>query len=301
MPKPNFFIVGAPKCGTTALSEYLRDHPNIFISIPKEPHFFANDLPGRQFVCSLDKYIRLFDNANNNHIAIGEASVWYLYSDVALLNIKHFNSKAKIIVMLRNPVNLVYSFHSQSLYNKSEDQRNFKAAWDLVCERKQGKHIPKYCSDIKLLYYNEIAKLGSQLERLYNIFPAEQVKTIFYEDFSKNTQKVYEEVLQFLDVPSDSRTYFPKVNQNKQHKSQLVALFTKHPPKSLVNLALKVKKYIGIDRIGLMSTLESINKKETVRVDLDPDFSKEIYEVYKFDIQKLAKITGQDLSNWHIF
>ena len=300
MPKPNFFIVGAPKSGTTALSDYLRDHANIFVCNPKEPHYFANDLPGRQSVRTLNDYIHLFDNANANHIAIGEASVWYLYSDVALQNIKIFDSSAKIIAMLRNPVNLVHSFHSQLLYNKTEDQQDFSRAWELINERKHGKYIPKHCADIKLLYYNEIAKLGDQIERLYNIFPSEQIKIIFFEEFSSNTVKVYKEVLQFLDVPMDERNHFPVINQNKQHKMQWLASFVKHPPRSLVKATLKAKEFIGLERLGLIDSLEKLNRNIVRREALSPSVLSQVSQEYRHDIDKLSQITGKDLSSWKL-
>ncbi|MGB3639413.1 MAG: sulfotransferase [Rivularia sp. (in: cyanobacteria)] len=74
--KPNFFIVGAPRCGTTALSEYLRSHPNIYVSQPKEPHYFAADLDNCRFTKTLEEYLSLFKFADSSHMAIGEASVF---------------------------------------------------------------------------------------------------------------------------------------------------------------------------------------------------------------------------------
>ena len=109
MPIPNFFIVGAPKCGTTALCEYLKYHPNVFMSTPKEPHYFAEDFERYRHVKTEDKYLALFGDCNDRHLMIGEASVFYLRSTRAVSLIRDFNPDAKIIVMLRNPVDMVYS------------------------------------------------------------------------------------------------------------------------------------------------------------------------------------------------
>ena len=157
MNKPNLFIVGAPKSGTTALSDYLREHPNIFISVPKEPHFFAIDLPGhRRKFDTYAKYIRLFENADEH--VVGEASVHYLYSQKAIENIYEFNSEARLIAMLRKPVEMVYSMHSQALASLNEDVTDFEKAWELEPERSAGRHVPKHCHDVQILYYSQIAK-----------------------------------------------------------------------------------------------------------------------------------------------
>ena len=78
--KPNFFIVGAPKCGTTALASYLNEHSKIFVSNPKEPHYFATDFPRYRLYDSLKQYLDIFNDAKSENVAIGEASVFYMYS-----------------------------------------------------------------------------------------------------------------------------------------------------------------------------------------------------------------------------
>src|SRR3954468_1950993 len=116
MPSPSFFIVGAPKCGTTSLNDYLRQHPRIFIPERKELHYFGSDLtflktqrPTRE------EYLAHFAAAQPQQIA-GEASVWYLYSQLAAREIHDFCREAKFIIMLRNPVDMMHSLHSQYLY-----------------------------------------------------------------------------------------------------------------------------------------------------------------------------------------
>ena len=120
MKKPNFFIVGAPRCGTTALSEYLRGHPNVFFSQPKEIGFFATDFPGSRVITRFEDYMALFNDVQPDHLRVGEGSVWYMYSREAARNIHEYNPKAKLIVMLRNPVDLVHSLHSQLLLSIDE-------------------------------------------------------------------------------------------------------------------------------------------------------------------------------------
>jgi len=215
---PNFFIVGAPKCGTTALSRYLGQHHNIFISTPKEPHFFASDFKNHRAIGSFEEYQKLFATCSREHLAVGEASVWYLYSQVAVRNIFDFNKQSKIIVMLRNPIDLVYSLHSQHIYAFYEDREQFQTAWELQEERSRGQKIPRMCRQPELLQYGKVGKLGEQLERVLEIFPRCQVKMILFDDFKAETKRVYVDVLSFLGVPDDQREDFPVINQNKAHR-----------------------------------------------------------------------------------
>src|SRR6266545_5937438 len=137
MRRPDFFIVGAPKCGTTALNDYLKDHPEIFISARKELHFFGSDLvfrgPRR---ITEQEYLSFFAPARHEK-RLGEASVWYLYSQQAAAEIKAFSPAARIIIMLRNPVDMMYSLHSQRLYNGRETISDFAKA--LATEEMHGR------------------------------------------------------------------------------------------------------------------------------------------------------------------
>ena len=219
--KPNFFIIGAPKCGTTALCQYLDEHPKIFISTPKEPHYFATDFPKMMHVNKADDYFELFESADKECVAIGEGSVWNFYSEVAVKNIINFDKDAKIIVMLRNPVDLVYSMHSQHLVTLDENEDDFINAWALQSERKKGNKLPPKCREPKLLQYGVFGKLGDQLERLYSTVPKEQVHVIVFDEFTLDTRGCYENVLKFLGVASDNRSEFPRINENKAHKKQI--------------------------------------------------------------------------------
>src|SRR5262245_23105956 len=117
--RPNFFIAGAPRCGTTSLWAYLRQHPDIFMCA-KEPHAFGRDLDsngtGRfEEFRELDRYLRLFEKAGAAK-RVGDASPFYLYSRSAPAEIKSFDPEAKIIIVLRNPVDMVYSVYQKQLY-----------------------------------------------------------------------------------------------------------------------------------------------------------------------------------------
>ena len=298
--KPNFFIVGAPKCGTTALAQYLSEHEEVFMADPKEPHFLATDLPGHHKAVNEQDYLRLFSQAEKQHKIVGEASVWYLYSDSALANIRSFAPDAKLIVMLRNPLELVYSMHSQHLYTRNEQESDFAKAWALSGARRQGKEIIKTALDgQKVLQYDRIALLGQQLEKLLQLFPKKQVMWIFFDDFKAKPVETYKQVMQFLEIKDVNRTNFPKVNSNKRQKYPWLANFTERPPKLLVWPLQVLKRKFNIQkRFNLLKPLRQINDVLESRPELSHDIKQIVLKHYQQDILKLSSLTQRDLSHW---
>jgi hypothetical protein len=134
---PDFCIVGAPKCGTTALASYLGAHPAIFMSPIKEPNYFCFDAPRRRVVDSLEMYSSLFEPAAHWKIC-GEASTSYLFSNKTVPAILDSNPAANIIAMVRNPLEMVVSDHAQKVYNLQENEPDFEKAWRLSPETGEG-------------------------------------------------------------------------------------------------------------------------------------------------------------------
>jgi len=301
MKPPNFFIVGAPKAGTTALAKYLGTHPQVFMSPVKEPHYFATDLSRPIYVQDESIYLDLFRGATDKHIAVGEASVWYLYSSVAVQLIRHFNPLARIIVMVRNPLELVPSLHSQLLFSKCEEQVSLENALKMQEERSRGERLPRSVVSgrfpARCLSYTKVAKTGEQLERLLEIFPASQVKVILFDDFKTDPRRIYEETLSFLDVPSDSRDSFPRVNENKVRRIKWLG----NPVNSgsrLGAVLLKIRHALRLRGFGIIGWLSILNSKRTQRVPLDRNLRRELADVFRADVAKLGMIMDRELSSW---
>ena len=128
MLKPNLFIIGAPKCGTTSIYSFLKQHPEIYMPDFKEPHYFGSDLNKKKgvYIDTEEEYLSLFIESKNE-IFIGEASTYYLYSNLAPMEIFKFNPDSKIIIALRNPIDLIYSLHSQYFFSGNENVLDFEA------------------------------------------------------------------------------------------------------------------------------------------------------------------------------
>lgn len=296
---PNFFIVGAPKCGTTALYEYLSPHPNIFMSPVKEPHFFATDLGIYPEVKTLPDYRRLFAEATDAHTWRGEASVYYLRSQVAIPNIRQYNPDARIIAMFRNPVDMVYSLHSQLLYWSEEVEPDFEVAWRLQERRRQGLDLPPASRGGFLVQYAEVGSFGTQTERLLAAFPREQVKLILYDDLAASPQAVYDDVLGFLGVPHDGRTTFPRINDNKRAKVTWLRNFIRKPPPSLRRSYRSLKQAVGGRWMDAIK--QGVITRNTVkerRVPLSPAFRRELVDAFRDEVALLGRLMDRDLSHW---
>lgn len=259
--KPDFFLIGAPRSGTTALSEHLKSHPDIFFSEPKEINYFNTD-----FLSSLGKlytekeYLNVYFSGANKYKRAGEGSIFYLYSTVAVKNILKFNPNAKFIVMLRNPVDMAYSLYSKMLSWGAENIKDFEKAWNMQTDRSRGKYLPAFCKNPKLLQYGSICKVGEQLQRLYGQVNSKQVFVIFFEDFKSNPLKVYKQVLKFLEVDYDGREDFPVINQHTDANYIFMKRLTRiainicgdyFPRKKFDNLAKRIR--VLIDKIHLSS------------------------------------------------
>ena len=218
--RPNFFIVGAPKCGTSSLINTLRWHSNIYVPLSFEPQYFSTDFDN-VLDYTPESYLELFSGVSEKHKAVGEKSVIYLYSREATRNILEFDPNARLIVMLRNPADLVYSWHAQLYYSFLEDIEDFGEAWDAQEDRAQGKRIPERCPISFALQYREIGRLGKYVGQLLNDAPREQIKIIFMEDFHKDADAVYRECLEYLNVPYEPRRDPRKLNVNKRHRYPL--------------------------------------------------------------------------------
>lgn len=291
--KPNFFLIGAPKCGTTALSEYLSLHPSVLFSRPKEPKYFHTDFSSaHRHALTLDEYLQCFDQVKMKTCpAVGEGTVWYLYSEVAISNILDFNPSAKFIAMVRNPIELAHSLHAQLLYGGDEDVESFEVAWRLQEKRTQGERLPGFCRDSKSLQYGAVAKLGEQLERLYDQVSADRVLVIVFDDFKLDTAAAYRQAVEFLELPPNDLRDFPIVNPNRELRYPRAAV--------VMYLLSSLKRAVGIRRsFGVWRMLSPLISRRRARRDLPPELKREMAEFFRDDVEKLSTVLRRDLTGW---
>jgi hypothetical protein len=296
--RPDFFIVGAPKCGTTAMHSYLSAHPGIFMA-HKEMHFFGSDLKiYRIRVTSLEDYLAHFAEWNGER-RIGEASVLYLSSKTSAAEIHAFAPDAQIIIMLRHPVEMIYSLYSQMRYTGNEDIPDFEAALAAEADRKLSKRLSKKIRYQSGLYYREIAQYTDQVRRYFDIFGRDRVHVIIYDDFKRDTQQVYQRTLEFLGVAPDFRPEFEIVNANKRSRSRWLRNLMVVPPQwylSLLPLGRKLFSGKLRDRVNRF-----IKQRNTVFVErqrMDSDLRCRLQAEFRPEIERLSELLNIDLTHW---
>lgn len=271
---------------------YLSQHPEIYFSPEKEPHYFNSD-SGHRYYFDEVSYLSLFSAADYKSKYIGEGSVWYLYSEVALDEILKFNPSAKIIVMLRDPKSMYFSLHRELLFGGAENESSPQKAWDLQFVRQKGQAIPIGCSDPKLLQYGNVCKLGAQLERVIKKVPKDQLKVIFLEDMIENPDKVYRTTLRFLDMEDKSLDSYAKINKKKARKFPILA-------KTLLYFSA-FKKRLGINKgFGLANKINKANITHKL-MDISEDMNNMdsmLSAYFLEDIKLLERLTSRDLDHW---
>lgn len=292
---PDFFIVGAPKCGTTALDYHLNEHPEIFMA-KKEIHYFGSDLGMIQEPLNENKYLSHFETTNTYPLK-GESSVWYLYSKNAAKEIKAFNPNAKIIILLRNPSQMIPSLHGQHLFNAIETELDLKQAFKLDMERLRN-NVPYPCSHFEQRpYYLSSVLYYKQVKRFIDEFK-DNVLVLLHKDLKNDFEKTYKETITFLGV--NNTTFCPdnkSINARKEIKSQSVHELSKNPPRRLKNIFRTLVPFKPI-RHSIMKNVERINVSTGESTNIDPALKQEIIDLTEADIIQLQSLIKRDLSAW---
>ena len=302
---PDFFLVGAPRCGTTALSIYLTRNPQVCFARPKEPHYFAkiSDIPGADEL-KRDYLDRHFSHCTAEHRALGEGSVSYLYAPGAIERILHFNPKAKFIVQLRNPLKMLPSYHLRMQFLLQEDETDFGTAWAHEAARKKGENIPRHCLEPRLLYYSEVAKYGAQIEQLFKVAGREQTHVIVFDDFVSDTLGVYRRLLEFLDLDYDGQTGFERRFGSHMYRyrwlQQLLFVPATSDGKIVESLQRRTRKYNkdGSKKQGIMKKIMKLNKITMSPEPMAPHVAGIVGEALRPDIQHLSRLLDRDLGHW---
>jgi len=294
---PNFLVVGAAKCGTSSLHNYLNQHSDIFMPTynkegmkVKEPRFLIKDLVQNrlpQGVWDWGEYKALFDNIENQK-CIGESTVLYLYFyEHAIKNIKKYlGDDVKIIIMLRNPIYRAYSAYSFASRTMQENQ-SFKDAID--------SSYTRYENDISvspMILYKEFGKYADMVEAYQKNFT--NVHVVLYDDFIENTTQEVKKVFDFLGVEGEKVNTKKVVNSGgKKWKS----LFIKQILMGN-NLFKRIFKILFPTKLRFLLK-EMLKNIFMVKVDeIDDDVKNELLLYFKEDIQRLENLINKNLSEW---
>ena len=282
--RPNLFLVGAPKCGTSALHGYLAQHPDVWMSEPKEPHFFCSDVDAPFAIRDPDAYAALFAKAEGN--IVGESSATYLYSRVAAQKIRAACPDAAIIAMVRNPLEMLPSLHSQKRVNGTEPCATLAEALAAEPKRKMGE-LPAVGA---FPFYGDAARYTEQLRRYLDVFPPEQLHVIVFDDFKRDAAAVYAGVLKFLGLKPFSPN-FKVVNQNKRIRSRALHNVLQDPASPVNRLPRPLNKVT-------YKALDKLNSAVETRIPLGPAVKDQLRRDFTGEVESLSKLLGRDLRGW---
>ena len=293
---PDFFIVGAPRSGTTALCNYLRMHPELFISSPKEPTYFGRDLTPKRFP-TLESYRSLFANTGKARRA-GDGSVAYLASDFAADEIHSFNPDASIIIILRDPVEMMQSLHLKHYLMGIEPCRTLEEA--LAAEPARlatGAGVPAdTCA--KVISVRSRATYVPQVRRFLDKFGAARVKMFLFDDFKANPTRVFHETCRFLGVKDDFMPCCTPHNVGRQVKNKRWHEFLTRSPRWAQNLARICIPFPEL-RARLQKRMVKCNQGIGKPEPMSPELRSRLKKEFAGEVEELGRLTGWDLSHWN--
>jgi len=305
---PDLFVVGAPRCGTTAMYAYLRQHPQVFMSAVKEPHFFCPDLflPAPPAAVRDERaYDDMFREAADQR-RVGEASPFYLYSQRAPEAIRAFSPNARVIIMLRNPPEMMYSMfclrrNASIFHPRQETIPTFEQALAAEPGRLRGENLPPGAPEEpgRCLYlcYRELARYAPRVEHFFHVFGRAAVHVILFNDLVAAPGTMYRDVCRFLDLdagPAPDTLATPEMRAaNIWPRSRLLArlLWPTNSSEGTPSAALP-------SRAGRrLRTL--LHRWNTTRPPaLDAALRRRLAEESAADIRRLGEILGRDLTAW---
>jgi hypothetical protein len=288
-PRPNVFIVGAPKSGTTFLHEFLQGHPAVFMPKWKEPHFFGRDmLPGAKPRIGLKLYLSIYAGSGGFRWR-GDSSIFYLGSRSAAEEISRFTPDARVIIMLRDPLEMMHALHSQLVYAGYETIIDFERALDAEDDRRRGHRVPAGAWFRDMYFYRHIANYAEHLERYRGVF-RDRVHVIVYDDLKRDPMAVCRGVERFLGIEEVGRVPgIVNANRRLVNKRFHVAVW------QILHAARIVPPSM---RRRIVKVLDRVNAPTGPREAMLPATRERLSAELAPSLPRLSAAVGRDLSGW---
>jgi len=314
--QPFAAIVGAPRCGTTTLSRLLQSHPQVSFSSVQEPHFFSmidldamGDEELRDFVAGhyLARYSPEIDPSAK---LIAEGSVSYLYAPERMKAILRIWPDAKFIIAVRDPLEQIPSLHQRLLYQGDEVVKDLESAWRLIEDRRNGRKVPRSCVDARQLFYDEAGRFGKHVRRFFETVGRERCHVVVFDDLKTDPQKVYDDLLTFLVLPSAPMAAKQQNRERHGFKIGWLQRLLKRPPVARSVLAGKQfrkrvtaaphRKPSWLSRKVMDTRLALLrwNRTAAPRPAMSAELIAEIRETLREDTIDFSRLIGRDLSHW---
>ena len=310
------FIVGAPRCGTTTLAQFLKDHPAIGFPVVKEPHFFSqNDLRGlddRQLRERVESdYLRRYYRRESDRRIGADSSVTYLYTPEQLEPILRLWPNSRFVIAVRNPLTMLPSLHQRLIYGGDESIPSFADAWAAIPDRKAGRRIPHGCADPRWLRYDEACRFATYLERLYAVVGKERCQVIVFDDLAADPRHQYQCLMDFIGLKVQPTTDFKPRRSSRRVRFRWLQRALKRPPPSLrgflasdqfrqrtCDLEKEKPHKASTGLRSLRKRLLAWNRIALPPEPLSAELANQICRQFDGEIERLGALLGRDFSHW---
>jgi hypothetical protein len=298
MRRPDFFVVGAPKCATTAMHAYLKEHPSIFMPQQKELHYFGSDLAGLPSTLSQAAHHAMFSGAESA-ARVGETCIWALYSESAACEILQAHPQAQIVILLRNPVEMLHALHAEYLIHAIEDIAVFSRALDAEPDRKRGKRLPRNGRYPHRIYaYHDIATFSIQVERYLQTFGRARVHVILYDDLKRDTAAVFRRLLAFLGVDASFTPDFQVINPGRFVRSVPLQRLLVASSGFTQGWCRRILPFQRERVMKIAAALEQWNLRTSGRPPMTPALRCRLEADFAAEIKRLGELIDRDLLHW---
>lgn len=300
MTLPNVFLVGAPKCGTTSLASWLGEHPAGFLSVPKEPYFWAADYPRMRAHYGFETrsaYEALYAAPQAQQATVRvDGSTTYLYSQFAVADIMAAVPDPRFVVAVRNPVDLLVSYHRTQLVALNENEPDFGTAWRRSL---RGGLPPTDPLDPKLLDYRLVGQLGAALERLLAVVPRERVHVVMFDDLVRDLGATWQALTAFLQIDGQPEPAFDVYNaSNKTARFTRLRRLTHRPPAVLAAPIRRLRQWSRTTDNPRVAAAKAKMWRPTETPTVAAEVRAEVADELKADVVRLAGLLERDLSVW---
>ena len=297
-PYPNIFLVGAPKCGTTSLYNYLGQHPEIFLSKVKEPNYFNKENKIHYQKRTKEEYLSLFSVANECKY-IGEGTTQYLISKNTPARIKEFNKSepVKIIIALRRPFDIIKSVYTQLYFAGHELSSTFENALN-NCRRDTSGFSEEELQILENKFYYKIPLFSQHIENYINVFGRENIHFVLFDDLKLAPLKTINEICAFLALNPLKQLNTPILNAGTKPRNIWLKRFVVKPPENLKTI---VKKIIPSKKIRqkLYVSVNYLNAQKHIKGDSVPvELERKVGQHFVEEVNKQSILIGRDLSGW---
>lgn len=277
---PTFFLVGAAKSGTSALADILSQHPDVFVSPVKEPYFLCTNPEITE-----QEYITLFDGAEK-YAQSGEATTGYLYDEASPMLIRRLNPAAKILIVLRNPVEMAFSLWQYMSTNGSE-KSTFIAAIQSDEHRRSNLGKLNFVGRPENYIYISRARYAAQLERYLNAFPVSQVHVEIYEEFRDKPMQCIQRMYEFLEVDSSFKPTVSQINKASSVRSRALhkLIHQRYPVlKSLIPITM---------RDAIRKKLKAVNRNSNGVRKISESEYRAALEILKDEVSLVSRLLNR--------